>query len=150
MDKETRYQNVLKTTRAVLDGYPMDEIGKMATLASILKSEFSEWVFCGFYRVVKNDLLEIGPYQGDVLACGHITFGRGVCGAAATNQETVIVDDVSEFPGYISCDDQTVSEIVVPVIKDGKLIAVLDIDGDTAGQFDSVDQSFLEELVKFI
>ena len=128
----------------------MDDVGKMATISSILKSEFSEWVFCGFYRVVKPDLLEIGPYQGNVLACSHITFGRGVCGIAASDMKTVIVDNVSIYPGYISCDDQTVSEIVVPIIKDGKLTAVLDIDGDSAGQFDTTDKESLEELVKLI
>jgi len=150
MDKELRYQNLSKSAKAVLDGYPMDEIGKMATLASILKSEFSEWVFCGFYRVVKPDLLEIGPYQGDILACGHIAFNRGVCGAAATQKKSVIVDNVSAFPGYISCDDQTVSEIVVPVIIDDKLRAVLDVDGSQVGQFDATDKKYLEELVKLL
>ncbi len=150
MDKRQRYTKVMDTAKAVLEGYPMDEIGKMAILSSILKSEFKEWVFCGFYRVVKEDLLEIGPYQGDVLACGHIDFNRGVCGESARTRKTVIVDDVSEFPGYISCDDQTVSEIVVPVIREEKLIAVLDIDGDTVGQFDFLDQSSLEALVKLI
>ena len=119
-------------------------------LPSILKSEYKEWVFCGFYRVVKENLLEIGPYQGDVLACGHIDFNRGVCGKSARTQTTVIVDDVSLFPGYISCDDQTVSEIVIPVIKDEQLIAVLDIDGDQVGQFDDTDQTYLEKMVRLI
>ncbi|MDP6338896.1 MAG: GAF domain-containing protein [Candidatus Marinimicrobia bacterium] len=150
MDKEQRYKKVIDTAKSALEGYPMDDIGKMATLASILKSEFNEWVFCGFYRVVKKDLLEIGPYQGDVLACGHIAFGRGICGSAAQDQKTIIVDNVADFHGYISCDDQTVSEIVVPVIKNSDLIAVLDIDGDTVGQFDDADQSSLKELVKLI
>ncbi len=150
MDKIQRYDHVLKTAKTVIDGYSMDEIGNMAILSSILKSEFKEWVFCGFYRVVKESLLEIGPYQGDVLACGHIDFNRGVCGESARTQKTVIVDDVSLFPGYISCDDQTVSEIVIPVIKDEQLIAVLDIDGDQVGQFDDTDQSYLEKMVRLI
>ena len=150
MDKSHRYQNVLNTSYAVLQDYPMDMIGRMAIISSILKTEFSEWIFCGFYRVVKPDLLEIRPYQGNLIACGHITFDRGVCGAAATNKKSIIVDDVSSFPDYIACDDQTISEIVVPVIKNDKLIAILDIDGDTEGQFDNEDQSFLEELVTLI
>jgi len=150
MDKIQRYDHVLKTAKAVIDGYSMDEIGKMSILSSILKSEFKEWVFCGFYRVVKENLLEIGPYQGDVLACGHIDFNHGVCGESARTQTTVIVDDVSLFPGYISCDDQTVSEIVIPVIKDEQLIAVLDIDGDQVGQFDDTDQTYLEKMVRLI
>ena len=150
MDKSHRYQNVLNTSYAVLQDYPMDMIGRMAIISSILKTEFSEWIFCGFYRVVKPNLLEIGPYQGNLIACAHITFDRGVCGAAATNKKSIIVDDVSSFPDYIACDDQTISEIVVPVIKNDKLIAILDIDGDTEGQFDNEDQSFLEELVTLI
>lgn len=150
MDKSHRYQNVLNTSYAVLQDYPMDMIGRMAIISSILKTEFSEWIFCGFYRVVKPNLLEIGPYQGNLIACGHITFDRGVCGAAATNKKSIIVDDVSSFPDYIACDDQTISEIVVPVIKNDKLIAILDIDGDTEGQFDNEDQSFLEKLVTLI
>ena len=150
MDKSHRYQNVLNTSYAVLQDYPMDMIGRMAIISSILKTEFSEWIFCGFYRVVKPNLLEIGPYQGNLIACGQITFGRGVCGAAATNKKSIIVDDVSSFPDYIACDDQTISEIVVPIIKNDKLIAILDIDGGTEGQFDTKDQSFLEELVTLI
>ena len=150
MDKTQRYDRVFKTAKAVIDGYSMDEIGKMSILSSILKSEFKEWVFCGFYRVVKENLLEIGPYQGDVLACGHIDFNRGVCGKSARTQTTVIVNDVSLFPGYISCDDQTVSEIVIPVIKDEQLIAVLDIDGNQVGQFDDTDQTYLEKMVRLI
>ena len=150
MDKTQRYDRVLKTAEAVIYGYSMDEIGKMSILSSILKSEFKEWVFCGFYRVVKENLLEIGPYQGDILACGHIDFNRGVCGKSARTQTTVIVDDVSLFPGYISCDDQTVSEIVIPVIKDEQLIAVLDIDGDQVGQFDDTDKTYLEKMVRLI
>ena len=128
----------------------MDDVGKMSILVSILKSEFKEWVFCGFYRVVKSNLLEIGPYQGDVLACGHINFGEGVCGLTAKTQKTIIVDDVKKFPKFISCDDQTVSEIVVPVFKYDRLIAVLDIDGDLHGQFDEIDQEYLERLVRYI
>ena len=99
---------------------------------------------------LKPDLLEIGPYQGNLIACGHISFGRGVCGTAATNKKTIIVNDVSSFRDYIACDHQPISEIVVPVIKNDKLIAILDIDGDTEGQFDNEDQSFLEELVTLI
>ena len=75
MDKSHRYQNVLNTSYAVIHDYPMDIIGKMSIISSILITEFSEWIFCGFYRVVKPNLLEIGPYQGNLIACGHITFG---------------------------------------------------------------------------
>ena len=150
MGKKQRYIKVLETAKSVVKDYSMGDIGKMAILSAILKSEFSEWIFCGFYRVVKEKMLEIGPYQGNILACGHITFGQGICGEAASKNKTIIVDDVSSFPRYISCDDQTVSEIVVPVFKNGVLTAVLDIDGDRVGQFDIIDQEALEELVKLI
>jgi len=150
MDRESRYQNILKTAKYTLDNHQMDEIGKMAIMATILKMEFNEWIFCGFYRVIESNLLEIGPYQGNILACGHIAFDRGVCGASASKKKTIIVDDVSAFPGYISCDEKTVSEIVVPVIKNNDLIAVLDIDGEQVGQFNRVDQLFLEKLVSYI
>ena len=150
MDRESRYQNILKTAKYTLDNYQMGEIGKMAIMATILKMEFSEWVFCGFYRVIESNLLEIGPYQGNIIACSHIAFDRGVCGASASKKKTIIVDDVSTFPGYISCDDKTVSEIVVPVIKNDDLIAVLDIDGERVGEFNRIDQLFLEKLVSYI
>ena len=150
MDREPRYQNILKTAKSTLDDYSMDEIGKMTVMAAILKMEFSEWIFCGFYRVIKPNLLEIGPYQGNILACSHIAFDHGVCGASASKKKTIIVDDVSTFPGYISCDDKTVSEIVVPVIKNDDLIAVLDIDGERVGEFNRIDQLFLEKLVSYI
>ena len=150
MDRESRYQNILKTAKYTLDNYQMDEIGKMAIMATILKMEFSEWVFCGFYRVIESNLLEIGPYQGNIIACSHIAFDRGVCGASASKKKTIIVDDVSTFPGYISCDEKTVSEIVIPVIKNDDLIAVLDIDGERVGQFNRTDQLFLEKLVSYI
>ena len=81
---------------------------------------------------------------------GILPLVEASCGSAATNKKSIIVDDVSSFPDYIACDDQTISEIVVPVIKNDKLIAILDIDGDTEGQFDTKDQSFLEELVTLI
>lgn len=150
MDKQKRYEKILEKAMGILDGYRLDEIGKMSILSSIIKSEFKELIFCGFYRVVKDNLLEIGPYQGDVLACGHINFSHGVCGKSASTGSTIIVDNVAEFPGYISCDNETVSEIVVPVLKNKKLIAVLDIDGDKYGQFDFVDQTYLEKLVSLL
>jgi len=150
MFKEDRYINVLNTAENSLNDYQIDEIGKMALISSILKNEFKEWIFCGFYRAVKKELLEIGPYQGNIIPCGQITFTRGVCGASARERKTIIVNDVSIFPGYISCDSETISEIVVPVIKDDQLLAVLDIDGNTISQFDATDQSYLEKIVLLI
>ncbi len=150
MDKKNRYLNVINTADKILNDYAIDDIGKMSFISSILMKEFQEWIFCGFYRAVDKELLEIGPYQGNIIPCGHISFNRGVCGSSATERKTIIVNDVSKFPGYISCDSETISEIVIPVIKNDRLLAVLDIDGDTISQFDSTDQSYLEKIVLLI
>ena len=150
MDKEKRYLNVLNTAENILKDYKIDEIGKMSFISSVLINEIIEWVFCGFYRSTGDHLLEIGPYQGNIIPCGHISFERGVCGASAKERKTIIVNDVSTFPGYISCDSETISEIVIPVIKKNKLLAVLDIDGDRISQFDLTDQSYLEKIVSLI
>jgi len=150
MDKINRYERILNKAVPILKESKMDDIGKMSIIASILKTEFNEWIFCGFYRVVKERLLEIGPYQGNVIACSHIHFDNGVCGAAATLNKTIIVKDVLSFPNYIACDSDTVSEIVVPLIKNKKLLAVLDIDGHKIGQFDEDDKSYLEKILLLI
>jgi len=150
MDKINRYERILNKAVPILKESKMDDIGKMSIIASILKTEFNEWIFCGFYRVVKEGLLEIGPYQGNVIACSHIHFDNGVCGAAATLNKTIIVKDVLSFPNYIACDSDTVSEIVVPLIKNKKLLAVLDIDGHKIGQFDEDDKSYLEKILLLI
>ena len=122
----------------------------MSIIASTLSNEFSEWIFCGFYRVASKDLLEIGPYQSSIVPCAHIKFSNGVCGKSAKEEKSVVVDNVNNFTGYISCDDKTVSEIVVPVLSENKLIAVLDIDGHLEGQFDQIDKKYLEQIVKYL
>ncbi len=152
MTKEKQYQTLLSELTEFIGprGYAMTEIGKMATIASYLYRAFPSWLFAGFYRVVAPDMLEIGPYQGPVIACGTIRFGRGVCGQSAARGETIIVPDVRQFPGYIACDDQTISEIVVPVMHDGRVVAVLDIDAPEANSFDATDQHFLEKIVQLL
>jgi GAF domain-containing protein len=151
MNKHDRYEKVLESVKAVLlgTGRSLSLVARMALVASILKAEFMEWIFCGFYQVVDHHL-EIGPYQGDVLACSTIEFGRGVCGAAAEQQKTIIVKDVNQFPGYIACDSETVSEIVVPVYTDHRLVAVLDVDSPHSAAFDESDQKYLEQIVKIM
>tara|TARA_Y100000748_G_scaffold235290_1_gene199279 strand:+ start:769 stop:1221 length:453 start_codon:yes stop_codon:yes gene_type:complete len=150
MDKSEKYIKALNDLDQYFSGYKLDGIGKMSIISSQLKTRFPHWIFCGFYRVNKEKLLEIGPYQGDIVPCAHIEFSRGVCGKSAREQKTIIVENVNNFPGYIACDDKTVSEIVVPVLSMSELIAVLDIDGAEAGQFDAVDQKYLEEIVGLI
>ena len=123
-----------------------DAVTAMATMSALLHHGF-DFLWTGFYRVVAPNLLRVGPYQG-TLGCLDIRFGRGVCGAAAAERRTVIVPDVNEFPGHITCDARSRSEIVVPVFGGGgELVAVLDIDSEQANTFDTEDQAGLEQLV---
>lgn len=132
---------------AVLTGIN-DEIAAMATLASLLHHSFAH-LWTGFYRVVGPELLRVGPYQG-TLGCLEIAFGRGVCGTAAAEQRTVVVPDVSRFPGHIACDARAKSEIVVPVFdRTASLIAVLDIDSERRAAFDQADADGLERIVRW-
>jgi L-methionine (R)-S-oxide reductase len=127
--------------------YAVDGIGRMALISAVLRANLSYFLFVGFYRVVGDDMLIIGPYQGEMIVCGTIPFGKGVCGACAARKETIIVDDVSKFPGYIACDSETKSEIVIPVFERGELTAVLDVDGASFADFDETDRHYLEEIV---
>lgn len=132
---------------AVLAGID-DEIAGMATLASLLHHSFAH-LWTGFYRVVGPQLLRVGPYQG-TLGCLEIAFGQGVCGTAAVERRTVVVPDVSRFPGHITCDARTKSEIVVPVFdRAASLIAVLDIDSERRAAFDQADADGLERILRW-
>ena len=144
--KPEAYRQLDEQCRAVLEG-TNDLIAGMATMSALVHHGFGH-LWTGFYRVVQPDaLLRVGPYQG-TLGCLDIAFGRGVCGTAAADRQTVIVKDVRSFPGHIACDARSRSEIVVPVHgRDGVLIAVLDIDSDVPGAFDIADQHGLEHLV---
>ena len=152
-EKERLYQKSLEELAYLLGTedlepkYALDDIGKMATIATVLKMNLPHFFFIGFYRAMGEQMLQIGPYQGEVLACGTIPYDKGVCGACATQRKTLIVPDVSQFPGYIACDDLTKSEIVVPVMKDGELLAVLDGDSIEYDDYDEVDQHYLERLM---
>jgi GAF domain-containing protein len=127
-------------------GKTLDDIALMATINSILANRFDHFYWTGFYRVC-GDRLIVGPYIGTV-GCLQIEFGKGVCGTAAQNRETLIVPDVNQFPGHIACDPNSKSEIVVPVFgPDGELLAVLDIDSDQLDSFDEDDQRGLEKIV---
>ncbi|NCO39924.1 MAG: hypothetical protein COZ06_14010 [Armatimonadetes bacterium CG_4_10_14_3_um_filter_66_18] len=125
----------------------LDDIALMSTVATLLKQFFAPLTFAGFYRAVPEGKLVVGPYQGDVLACTVIPFGRGVCGTAAARRKTIIVPDVSQFPGYLACDAVTQAEIVVPVFRAGRLVGVLDLDSAELGAFDDTDRACLEALV---
>jgi len=126
-------------------GNSLDDIALMATINSVLAHRFPHFFWTGFYRVC-GDRLVVGPYIGTV-GCLQIEFGRGVCGTAAAKGETVIVPDVTKFPGHIACDANSKSEIVVPVFdRDRTLIAVLDVDSDQLDAFDEEDRAGLENI----
>jgi len=123
-----------------------DPVALMSTIACLLHLGFGH-LWTGFYRVVPGNRLVVGPYQGS-LGCMEIAMGRGVCGTAAAERRTVVVPDVSRFPGHIACDARSRSEIVVPVLgEQGRVLAVLDIDSESLAQFDDVDARALEALM---
>lgn len=146
LPKAEAYEQLQQHCDAVLAGVH-DEIAEMATLSCLLHHAFGH-LWTGFYRVVEPDrLLRVGPYQG-TLGCLDIRFGRGVCGTAAAERRTVVVEDVEAFPGHIACDGRSRSEIVVPVLgPDGALLAVLDVDSEHLATFDGTDRAALERLV---
>lgn len=148
VDKVDRYAGIEEEILAVLDGEP-NLTARMATVAAMLADAFPHFFWTGFYVVDpdKADELVVGPYQG-TLGCLRIAFGRGVCGAAARDRRTRIVDDVHAFPGHIACDSRSASEIVVPVLDaSGSLIAVFDVDATETSAFDAVDAQALERLM---
>lgn len=124
-----------------------DLTANMANLSAMIHREFGFW-WTGFYRVCNEELV-LGPFQGPI-ACTRIAYGKGVCGTAWKRQETIVVPDVEEFPGHIACSSESRSEIVVPVWRDDKVIAVLDIDSEKLGTFDETDKVWLEKIVRLL
>lgn len=125
-----------------------DEITGMATICALVHHAFGH-LWTGFYRVVSPNLLRVGPYQGTV-GCLEIAFGRGVCGVAAAERRSVIVPDVARYPGHISCDARSRSEIVLPVFdRTQALVAVLDIDSERTAAFDQTDADGLERILRW-
>jgi GAF domain-containing protein len=146
--KQGTYTRVTKEILSVLEG-ETNTGAQMATISCLLHEAFTDRIWTGFYVVdpEKPTELVVGPYQG-TLGCLRIPFGKGVCGTAAAEDTTQVVDDVHAFPGHIACDSRSVSEIVVPVKNTaGDLIAVLDIDSDKPAMFDETDKAALEALV---
>ena len=146
--KEAKYRELVPQVKAMLEGEE-DLIANMANVASMIDETFG-FLWTGFYRVKKvkdgtDEVLVLGPFQGP-LACTRIRKGKGVCGTAWERGETVVVEDVELFPGHIACSSASRSEIVVPIKKDGLVVAVLDIDSAELGTFDETDKKFLEEI----
>ena len=147
----------LQDTGAGLDGYNLltaqlealladerDFIANAAQFSAFLYTQIDDLNWAGFY-LNRNEELVLGPFQGQV-ACVRIPFGRGVCGAAAQTRQTQRVEDVHSFAGHIACDSASNSELVVPLIKEGKLVGVLDLDSPSVGRFSEVDQAGIEHL----
>ena len=144
--KEEIYQSLLPQIKALIEGEP-DLVANLANIAAALKEQFG-WLWVGFY-LVKNDELVLGPFQGPV-ACTRISKGRGVCGAAWQQAETLIVPDVENFPGHIACSSLSRSEIVVPLISNNEVVGVLDVDSELLNLFDETDKKYLEKVVGMI
>ncbi len=144
--KAEKYAELLPQIKAVVSG-ESDLIANMANVASMLHETFRFW-WTGFYRVVDGELV-LGPFQGP-LACTRIAKGKGVCGTAWQQRQTVIVPDVNAFPGHIACSSLSRSEIVVPVIRQGEIIAVLDIDSEHLSTFDDTDRENLEKITSML
>ena len=144
--KAEQYQSLIPQIKALIEGEP-DLIANLANVAAALKQQFG-WFWIGFY-LVKDDQLVLGPFQGPV-ACTRINKGRGVCGTSWANAETLIVPDTEKFPGHIACSSLSRSEMVVPLIKEGIVWAVLDVDSEWLDQFDETDRHFLEKIVAAI
>ena len=144
--KEDKYRELLPQLHALV-GTETDFIANLANVAAALKQTFN-FFWTGFY-IVKGDELVLGPFQGPI-ACTRIRIGRGVCGTAWKEARTLIVPDVEQFPGHIACSSDSKSEIVVPIIKQGKAIGVLDIDSDSPDSFDTVDARYLEEICTYV
>lgn len=144
--KQEQYEALLPQIRALIEDEP-DAIANMANVAAVLKTQF-DFFWVGFYIVRDNELV-LGPFQGPI-ACTRIAKGKGVCGTAWATAETVVVPDVDAFPGHIACSSLSKSEIVVPVLQDGIVTAVLDVDSAHLNSFDEVDARFLKAIVDLL
>jgi len=143
MTKPELYANLESQLRALLEG-ERDFIANAANFASLLYHSLPDVNWVGFY-LLKGDELVLGPFQGKP-ACVRIAVGKGVCGVAAEQRQTILVDNVHEFPGHIACDSASNSEIVVPLVVDGQLTGVLDLDSPSLARFSDDDASGLNEL----
>ena len=145
-DKTAQYRSLIPQIEALITGED-DLIANMANICAALKEQFN-WFWVGFY-MVKNDQLVLGPFQGPV-ACTRIFKGKGVCGTAWQQAETLIVPDVDAFPGHIACSSLSRSEIVLPIFNNGEVIGVFDVDSELLAHFDEVDAQYLEQIIKLI
>ncbi|AZN41144.1 GAF domain-containing protein [Paenibacillus albus] len=143
--RENNYELVISQLGALLEG-EADQIANFSNASALLNQFLDRINWVGFY-INRGEELVLGPFQG-LPACVRIPFTRGVCGKAASTRETVRVENVHEFPGHIACDAASQSEIVIPIVKDGELLGVLDIDSPELNRFDELDQQYLEQFVQ--
>ena len=144
--KEEQYQQLIPQIKALIEG-ESDLVANLANISAALKEQF-RWLWVGFF-LVKEDELVLGPFQGPV-ACTRIKKGRGVCGTAWAERRTIVVSDVNLFPGHITCNSRSKSEIVIPIINGNEVIGVFDADSEDLSSFDEIDQQYLEEVVALI
>lgn len=145
--KPELYRELAEAAQAIVHGEP-DAVANMANLSALIWQFLPQLNWAGFYRMVDGGLV-LGPFQGKA-ACIRIPLGQGVCGTAAASGETQLVPDVHAFPGHIACDAASASELVVPVKRDGKVIAVIDLDSPQLGRFDAEDAAGIEALARVI
>jgi L-methionine (R)-S-oxide reductase len=138
--------SIIPQINALIDG-ERDLVANLANITAALKEQF-DWLWVGFY-LVKEDELVLGPFQGPV-ACTRIRKGRGVCGSSWATMQTLIVPDIEKFPGHIACSSLSRSEIVLPIIRNNKVIGVLDVDSEIPDKFDETDKRYLEEIISMI
>ncbi|RZK21515.1 MAG: GAF domain-containing protein [Pedobacter sp.] len=144
--KTEQYESLIPQIEALLMG-ETDFIANMANVSAALKEQFN-WFWVGFY-LVKHDELVLGPFQGPV-ACTRIKKGKGVCGSSWAQNQTLIVPDVEEFPGHIACASASRSEIVLPLVKNGEVIGVLDVDSEFLNHFDETDKTYLQQVMSIL
>jgi L-methionine (R)-S-oxide reductase len=147
VDKKEQYEELIPQIRSLIEG-ENDRIAALANASAALKQAFPSYSWVGFYLLKEGELV-LGPFQGNI-ACTRIALGRGVCGAAAARKETVIVEDVNAFPGHIACDGGSKSEIVVPLVSNGMLVGVLDVDSYSYSNFDDTDKQYLESIASIV
>ena len=144
--KTEKYRDILPQIRSLVES-EKDLIANLANTSAALKEQFG-WLWIGFYLVKENELV-LGPFQGPV-ACTRIRKGRGVCGRAWEEAKTLIVPDVSAFPGHIACSSLSRSEIVLPIVRNGEIVGVLDVDSEKLNDFDEIDQRELEKILELL
>lgn len=146
-EKKKAYELLLKQQEGLLE-IESNWLANLSNSSALLNETLPDTVFAGYYLFDEGELI-LGPFQGRV-SCTRIALGKGVCGEAANTKETLIVQNVKEHENYISCDSAAMSEIVVPMILDDKLVGVLDIDSGLIGSYDEVDKEFLESYVELL